>query len=297
VKNDPLADFVSVRRRLFGVAYRMLGSAAEAEDVVQEAWLRWQGTDHGVVRDAPAFLVTMTVRLAINVATSARARRETYVGPWLPEPVDTSSDPELGAARADALELAVLLLLEKLTPTERAAYVLREAFDYPYQQIADALELAEPNARQLVSRARKHIADERRATVSATERRRLLEAFIDAARLGDATALEALFAADIVSRSDGNGAPHAARKLVIGRERVAAMIAKFSTHFWEGASFEWIQANGQPCLLASRNGAAYVLVAIEASAEGIDHVMWVMSPAKLVGFSPDPSRTLRAPSP
>jgi RNA polymerase sigma-70 factor, ECF subfamily len=286
VNDDPLAVFVSVRRRLFGVAYRMLGSAAEAEDIVQEAWLRWQGTDRSGVRDAPAFLVTMTVRLAINVATSARARRETYIGPWLPEPVDTSNDPELGAVRADALELAVLLLLEKLTPTERAAYVLREAFDYPYQQIADALELAEPNARQLVTRARKHIADERRAKVSAAEQRRLLEAFIDAARLGDAAALEALFSADIVSRSDGNGAPLAARKLVVGRERVAAMIAKFSTHFWTGASFEWIQANGQPCLLASRAGAAYVLVALDASAEGIDHVMWVMSPAKLARVSP-----------
>jgi RNA polymerase sigma-70 factor, ECF subfamily len=295
--DDPLSAFVSVRRRLFGVAYRMLGSAAEAEDIVQEAWVRWQGTDRSVVRDPSAFLVTMTVRLAINVSASARSRRETYIGPWLPEPVDTRSDPQLGAERASALELAVLLLLEKLSPTERAAYVLREAFDYPYQQIADVLELGEANARQLVTRARKHIADERRAKVSAAEQQRLLEAFINAARLGDASALEALFTADIVSRTDGNGAPLAARKLVVGRGRVAAMVARFSSHFWTGATLEWAEANGQPCLIASRDGAVYVLVALDASAGGIDHVMWVMSPDKLAGFSPGQSKTSVAPSP
>src|SRR3954469_11104682 len=124
--------FASVRPRLFGIAYRMLGSATEAEDIVQEVWLRWQGCDRSEVLDAPAFLATTTTRLAINAAQSARSRRETYLGPWLPEPVDTSADPPLGAERGEALELAVLLLLEHLSPTERAAYVLREAFDYPY---------------------------------------------------------------------------------------------------------------------------------------------------------------------
>src|SRR3954447_25252294 len=148
--------FVGLRPRLFGIAYRMLGSSAEAEDVVQEAWVRWQTTDRTAVMDPAAFLATITTRLAITVAQSARKRRETYVGPWLPEPVDTGADPQIGAERGEALEFAVLLLLERLTPTERAAYVLREAFDYPYRQIADVIQLNEPAVRQLVSRARKH---------------------------------------------------------------------------------------------------------------------------------------------
>src|SRR5678815_619436 len=203
--DDGLADFISVRPRLFGIAYRMLGSADEAEDVVQDAWMRWQSTNRSVVQNAPAFLVTTTTRLAINVAESARTRHETYVGPWLPEPVDTSSDPRLGAERGEALEFAVLLLLEKLTPTERAAYILREAFDYPYKEIADILPLTEANTRQLVTRARKHISDGRVKPVSPLERTRLLNAFIAAAKKGDLETLEGLFAEDVVSYSDGGG--------------------------------------------------------------------------------------------
>jgi RNA polymerase sigma-70 factor, ECF subfamily len=154
--------FLNVRPRLFGIAYRMLGSAAEAEDIVQDVWLKWQAADRSGVLDAAAFLSTVTTRLAINVVQSARSRRETYVGPWLPEPVDTGADPELGAVRGEALQFAVLLLLEKLSPTERASYVLREAFDYSYREIAEILQLSEANTRQLVTRARKRIADERR---------------------------------------------------------------------------------------------------------------------------------------
>src|ERR1700757_2156417 len=141
--DDGLAAFAPVRPRLFGIAYRMLGTAAEAEDIVQDVWLRWDSTDRNVDRDATAFLVTTTVRLAISHAQSARSRRETYIGPWLPEPVDTAADPTLGAERGEALELAVLILLEKLSPKERAAYVLREAFDYSYRQIVDILHMDE----------------------------------------------------------------------------------------------------------------------------------------------------------
>ncbi len=194
--DDALSDFVSVRPRLFGIAYRMLGSAAEAEDIVQDVWLRWQTTDRSVVRNAPGFLATTTTRLAINVVQSARSRRETYVGPWLTEPVDTSADSRLGAERGEALESAVLLLLGKLSPAERAAYVLREAFDYSYKQIAGILKLGEANARQLVTRARKHIADGPRSPVSSAEQRRLLNAFIAAAQ-GDLAALEGLFASEL----------------------------------------------------------------------------------------------------
>src|ERR1700744_5026363 len=164
-----LAAFAEVRPRLFWIAYRMTGRAAEAEDIVQDVWLRWQATDRSVVENAPAFLATITTRMCINFAQSAHSRRETYVGSWLPEPVDTSTDPALGAERGEALKLAVLILLEKLPPTERAAYVLREAFDYAYRQIAEILQIEETNARQLVSRARKHVTDERRLPVSAAE--------------------------------------------------------------------------------------------------------------------------------
>jgi RNA polymerase sigma-70 factor (ECF subfamily) len=283
--DDGLSIFLSMRRRLFGIAYRMLGSAVEAEDIVQDVWLRWQATDRSVVRDAPAFLATTTTRLAINVAQSARSRRETYIGPWLPEPLDTSVDPHLGAEQGQALEFAVLLLLEKLSPTERAAYVLREAFNYPYQQIADILQLGEANARQLVSRARKHIAEGRRAPVSPAERRRLLEAFIAAARKGDLAGLEDLFAEDVVSYSDGGGTARAARIPVLGRDRVATFITAFASHFWTGTTLAWGEANGQASVLISRDGAAVALATIDASAQGIDQILWMMNPAKLAAIA------------
>jgi RNA polymerase sigma factor (sigma-70 family) len=199
--DDGLSAFMSARSRLFGIAYRMLGSAAEAEDVVQDVWVRWQTADRSVVRDATAFLATTTTRLAINVMQSARARRETYVGPWLPEPVDTSADPGLEAERGEGLEASVLVLLEKLSPTERAAYVLREAFDYPYRDIANVLRLEEANARQVVTRARQHLAHGRRMPASSTEQRRLLGAFIAAAHNGDVAGLEGLFASNVASTS------------------------------------------------------------------------------------------------
>ena len=151
---EAVAVFAEVRPRLFGIAYRMLGSATEAEDLLQEVWLRWQAYDRAGVGNPAAFLATTTTRLAINALQSARVRRETYIGPWLPEPVDTGADPYLGAERGEALEFAVLVLLERLSPTERAAYVLREAFDYPYPQIAEIVQINEAAARHLVSRAR-----------------------------------------------------------------------------------------------------------------------------------------------
>ena len=199
--DDGLSAFLSVRSRLFGIAYRILGSATEAEDVVQDVWLRWQAADRGVVRNAQAFLVTTTTRLAINVIQSARSRRETHVGPWLPEPVDTNADPGQGAERSEALESAVLTLLEKLSPAERAAYVLREAFDYPYRQIAKLLRLEEANTRQLVTRARQRVADDRRAPVNSGEQRRFVSAFINAAQGGDVAGLEVLLASGVVSTS------------------------------------------------------------------------------------------------
>jgi len=283
--DDGLSVFVSVRPRLFGIAYRMLGSAAEAEDIVQDVWLRWQTTDRSVVLNPPAFLATTTTRLAINLAQSARSRRETYVGLWLPEPVDTSSDPHLGAERGEALEFAVLLLLEKLSPTERAAYILREAFNYPYEDIAEILQLAEANTRQLVTRARKHIADGRREPVSSDEQKRLFNAFMAAAQKGDLAALEGLFASDVISYSDGGGVVRAAQNPVVGRGRVAKFIAAVASHFWTGVTVATIEANGQACMLMSRDGAVVALATIDASAQGIDQILWVMRPSKLAAIS------------
>lgn len=187
---DGLPAFMRVRPRLFGIAYRMLRSAAEAEDVVQDVWLRWQTADRSVVRDAAAFLATTATRLAINVMQSARSRRESDDGSWLPEPVDTSTDPQLGAEREEGLEAGILLLLEKLSPTERAAYIFREAFDYTYRDIANALGLEEANARQVVTRARKHLADGGKVPASSTEHKRLFKAFIAAVHNGDVASLE-----------------------------------------------------------------------------------------------------------
>jgi RNA polymerase sigma factor (sigma-70 family) len=187
-----LSAFLSVRSRLFGIAYRMLGSAAEAEDIVQDVWMRWQTTDRGLVRDAAAFLVTTATRLAINVMQSARSRRERYAGPSLPEAVDASADPELGAERGEGLEAGILLLLQKLSPTERAAYILREAFDYTYRDIANVLRLEEANARQVVTRARQHVANGRRMSANSIEGRGLLDAFITAIQTGDIAGLEGI---------------------------------------------------------------------------------------------------------
>lgn len=280
-----IAAFEQVRPRLFGIAYRVLGSRAEAEDVVQDTWLRWQSVDHSTVSDVGAFLSTATTRLALNVAQSAHSRRSDYVGLWLPEPVDTSVDPNLGAETGEALELAVLMLLEKLTPTERAAYVLREAFDDDYADIARVLEVSEANVRQLVSRARKHLADERKRPVSADAAKKLLTTFVAAAQRGDRAELERLFAADVTSRADGNGIATASRVAVSGRAKVAAFIAAYANSFWANTRLEETTSNGQPALLVWREDALLALVAIDASDDGIEQLLWVMNPEKLKSFN------------
>lgn len=279
--DDALAAFQAVRGRLFGIAYRMLGSASEAEDIVQEAWLRWQGTDRTVVQDPPAFLATATTRLAINALQSARSQRETYIGPWLPEPVDTSADPTLGAERAEALGFAVLVMLERLTPTERAAYVLREAFAYPYEQICEIVQVSEAAARQLVSRARKHLTGERRREVPQSEQRRLLTAFLAAAKTGDLMQLERMLAEDVVSYTDGGGVVRASKFPVVGRERVAKFVRAFHTHFWNGVDITEADTNGQASVMLSKDGTTFAVITLVIGAQGIDQVLWMMNPHKL----------------
>ncbi|MEV5172460.1 RNA polymerase sigma-70 factor [Streptomyces flaveolus] len=277
-------DFLSARPRLFGIAYRVLGSAVEAEDVMQETWLRWQNTDRAKVLEPAAFLTTVATRLAINLAQSARVRRESYVGPWLPEPVDTTEDPQLGAERAEALEMAVLMLLEKLNPVERTAYVLREAFDYPYGRVSEILETSEANARQLVSRARRHLSAERRERVTPAAHRRLLEVFLSAARTGDLSVLEDVLTADVVSYSDGGGVRGASKIPVIGRPHVSRYLVAFAPRFWPQADIRWVEANGLPAVLISAGGNAVALLSVDISTEGIDRLMWVMNPAKLAPY-------------
>ena len=276
-----IGAFNESRPRLFGIAYRMLGSVAEAEDIVQEAWLRWQRTDRTVVHNPAGFLTTVTTRLALNTAESARVRREQYVGPWLPEPVDTSADPSLGAEKAEALESAMLVLLEKVRPDQRAAYVLREAFDYTYDQIAEILDTTSVNARQLVSRAKKSVQSDRRDAVDPARHRALLEAFVAAARDGDVKRLEQVLSAEVVSTTDSAGeAPRAARRPVSGRVNVARFVAGWAD-WWEGTTISWVETNGQTAMLARRDGEPAVLLSVRASDAGIDHLMWVMAPAKL----------------
>ncbi|MEV5908897.1 RNA polymerase sigma-70 factor [Streptomyces chartreusis] len=277
-------QFMAARPQLFGIAYRILGTAAEAEDVVQDAWLRWQKTDRTEVKEPAAFLATVTARLAINVAQSARMRRESYTGPWLPEPVDTKADPQLGAERAEALDMAVLLLLEKLNPVERAAYVLREAFDYPYKRIAEILETNEAHTRQLVTRARKHMAAERKEPVSSTAHKRLLEVFLDAARTGSLSGLENVLAEDVVSYADGGGIRGASKIPVVGRLHVSKYLAAFAPRFWPPAEVRWVEANGRPAVLVSAEGNPVALLCVDVSERGIERIMWVMNPAKLAPY-------------
>ncbi|MGP4053139.1 RNA polymerase sigma-70 factor [Streptomyces sp. 2A115] len=292
--DQAVSVFVELRPRLFGIAYRVLGSAVEAEDVVQEVWLRWQKTDRSAVVSPVAFLSSATTRLAINVAQSARVRRETYIGPWLPEPIDTSSDPEAGAQRAEALELALLLVLERLNPTERAAYVLREAFDYDYAGIAEILQLSPVNVRKIVSRARKHLSTDQRETVDTAEHRRLLEAFVSAAQTGDIASLEALLTADAVSLSDGNGRRGAARIPVFGRARVANL-STANSWFWPTADVRPVHANGRAGVMIYRDGQPTTFMTVAASREGIHQVMWVFTPSKIAAFLESRSRSARAP--
>jgi RNA polymerase sigma-70 factor, ECF subfamily len=284
-----LALFDDARPRMFGIAYRMLGSVAEAEDIVQESWLRWQQTDRSVVRNPGGFLTTMTTRLAINTAQSARARREQYVGPWLPEPVDTSADPTLGAERAEAISAAMLMILERLLPRERAAYVLREAFAYDYDAIGEVLGTNATNARQIVSRARRHVAEEQPEPpepVDPVRHRTLLEAFLEAARAGDLAALEEVLAEDVVSVSDGAGMVRRAAKVpVVGRERVARFVAAFAPVFWPETEITWLRTNCAPSVLVRQHGEPVAVLSLEVSRNGIEQLMWVMAPDKLAHVS------------
>ena len=283
VTTGTLDHFEAARPRLFGIAYRMLGSAAEAEDVVQDAWLRWQAVEDAV-ENPPAYLATITTRLSLTALDSARHRRETYIGPWLPEPVDTSADPALGAERGEALEFAVLLLLEKLSPVERAAYVLHEAFDYPFAVIAEVLSVSPANARQLASRARAHLDRERGTVVRPEHRDRLLAGITAAAQTGDLAALEALLAADVVSLSDGGGIVSAARNPVVGRSNVARLVLGLLEKYSAGTTSLVVEVNGEPTIVVVRDGLPLVVWQFDIGPDGVRSMFAVLNPDKLHQF-------------
>ncbi|MBZ6254093.1 sigma-70 family RNA polymerase sigma factor [Streptomyces olivaceus] len=194
---DAVSAFVDARPGLLKIANRILGDANEAEDIIQETWVRWQGTDRTVVMNPTALLRTTTTRLAVNVVQSARRRRESSASPWLPEPTGTQETPEKTAERQDAVERAVLLLMQTLTPNQRTAYVLREGFGYPHDRIAELLHLNVVNARQQITRAQSRLAAHRsRQPVDSVAHRRLVQAFLGAAQFGDLTHLEEVLCAD-----------------------------------------------------------------------------------------------------
>jgi RNA polymerase sigma-70 factor (ECF subfamily) len=220
VSDADAASFQQVRPRLFGIAYRVLGSASDADDVVQDAWIRWHRTDRTEVRDPASFLAATTTRLAINVIQSARARHENHIEPQLIDRADTRADPLLDAQRGEALELALGALLEKLSPAERAVYVLREAFDYPYRRISEVLPVSEANARQLITRARRRLAGEHRRPINVRERQRFLDAFVVAAKTGELARLEQVLTADMASGQVDDATAHSTR--AGSRVRIAA---------------------------------------------------------------------------
>src|SRR3954471_3675792 len=244
------SDLEALRRHGFGVAYRMLGSVSEAEDVTQEALLRLTRQE-GAIHEPAAWMTTVVTRLSINVLKSARVRRESYVGPWLPEPLveDPAPGPASRAELADSLSLALLVLLERLTPVERAAYLLREVFGYEYAEVAHIIERTEVNARQLVTRARKHLEASRpRFAADEAARDALLERFLAAAEEGDLAALEELLAKDAVLYADGGGKAMAAPEPLVGAAVIASFMAAVAQVRPRYGEFESrrVRVNGQP---------------------------------------------------
>ncbi|MFI5780956.1 RNA polymerase sigma-70 factor [Nocardia sp. NPDC051570] len=283
-----LAEFSARRPRLFALAYRMLGAAGEAEDVVQEAYLRWDGADRSEIRSAEAWLTTVVVNLCRSWLDSARARRESYAGPWLPEPVPTGRG-ELGpletAEQRELISLAMLTLLERLSPVERAVFVLREAFGYAHGEIAELLGLTETNCQQLYHRARQRVrADRTRFEASPERARQLFERFLTAARTGDVVALERMFAADIVATADGGGKVNAARRPVVGPQRVAQYVAWLFTHDIPGLEVAVEEINGAPAAVARVGGVALLIGAIDATEAGVSAVRVLVNPDKLAYF-------------
>ncbi|MBE1586246.1 RNA polymerase sigma-70 factor [Nonomuraea angiospora] len=295
-----MPTFEDHRSLLTGVAYRILGSVADAEDVVQEAWLRWSGVDEAAVGDPKAYLVRVTSRLAIDRLRWAKSRRESYVGPWLPEPVSTTPDVAEHAELAESVELALLLVLETLSPLERAVFVLREAFDLPFTEIAEIIGRAEPATRQLARRARDHVRDRRpRFDVDRQERRRITERFISASAEGDLDGLIELFASGVTMVSDGGGKARAALRVITGADNVSrwllsistpANIAAFMTSIGMAGisdlSFGLATMNNAPAMVISAGGRVITVASLLISDGKIDTIYLIANPEKIAHLEP-----------
>lgn len=252
---EPDAVFAALRPRLFSIAYRMLGIRADAEDVVQDAWLRWNGSDRAALQSEEAWLVTVVTRLSIDRLRSAKAERQAYVGFWLPEPL-VEQGPETLAERAGELSVALMWVLERLTPDERAAFVLRQAFDEDYADVAAVLGKSEAACRQLVHRAAERVREERpRFEVRRQEHRALVENFIHAARAGDRTAMKSLFADDVQLIGDGGGKVPSFGKILAGAQRLANLYFATFRHRGDRVEYRAVTINGEPGLLRYFDGA------------------------------------------
>ena len=283
--------FLEHRSLLFAVAYRMLGSVADAEDMLQDAFLRWQRAAEQDIESPKAFLITIVSRLCINYLESARVRREEYVGEWLPEPLVT----ETGAESADALEvresvsMALLLLLERLTPVERAVFLLQEIFGYKHAEIAAALDLSEANCRQLLRRARQHVQKARpRFKASPREHIALLERFQQAALSGDMDRLLALLSDDVVFHSDGGGKGPALPKPIYGPDKVARFFLHGAKAFAElPLEFRIMEIHGQPGVVSYyRDGRLRSVFTIDVRDGRIEAIYVVTNPEKLRHLPP-----------
>ena len=294
---DPSGSFEPQRRRLLGLAYRMLGSMAEAEDAVQETYLRWHAADRSRVDEPRAFLMTTITRICLDVLKSARVRREEYVGPWLPDPItDTAAlAPDAQTELAEDLSIALLLALERLSPLERAAFLLHDVFDYSFAQVADALDRNEAACRQLAARARTHVREMR--PVGAIPHRKaphafdpthaaLLSAFITASRSGDIDGLKHLLASEAKLVTDGGGKVAAALNVIEGADRVAAFLAGAVRKGWtDDLSVSFDTVNGMPGLLVSGPGGMVQTNAFEIENGVIKAIYVVRNPDKLKHLS------------
>jgi RNA polymerase sigma-70 factor (ECF subfamily) len=283
VSTSAVDEFEEHRRHLFGVAYRMLGSVSEAEDVVQDTWLRWRQAPAADVRSPRSYLTTVATRLAIDRLRSAQRRREEYVGPWLPEPLVTDDDPAATAELADSLSMAFLLVLERLNPVERAVLLLHDVFGYDYEEVADIVERTPANCRQIGSRARGHLTGERpvRPRPHQDDEQRLAFAFAAAAGSGDLATLEGLLAEDVVLWSDGGPARRAARRPVVGRDRVARFVANLSHRLPYELTFEYLHLNGEPAVIVRTPAGPFLTMSVELGDGVISAIHTVINPDKL----------------
>ncbi|MFJ1678436.1 RNA polymerase sigma-70 factor [Streptomyces sp. NPDC088251] len=286
--------FVAHRNLLFTVAYEMLGSAADAEDVLQETWLRWVEVDLEQVRDRRAYLVRITTRQSLNRLRTMTRRKEAYVGPWLPEPVLTAPDVAEDVELAESVSMALMLVLETLSPTERAVFVLREAFDVGYDEIAAAVDKSPAAVRQIAHRARRHVDARRpRTAVSPSETRAALESFRRALETGDLQSLLDVLAPEVVLMSDGGGVKQAARRPVIGADKVARFIVGGSGKAEGALTVGPTVVNGNPALVLRLDGEIDGVLAIRVEDARIVGLYYVRNPEKLTRVESETPLTLR----